>query len=636
MIHVLSHWGPDRIGGWAEGQVGLGHLALWTTPEAVHESCPFGVPEAGVTVTADARIDNRAELMAKLNLRDGNDRSVGDVELIARAYMKWGEECLAHLVGDFAFALWDARARRLFCARDPFGIRPFYFFLDERRFVFGSEIKAIFAAADLPREWNPLYLGLAVLGGKLEGEHTQFRSIVALAPACALSVTAAGARKWRFWRLDPEFEIHFRRDEEYVEAFEEKLQAAVDARLRAPDRVASMLSGGLDATTVTHFAAHSRQFSRDRLTAYTWALRAGDPWHRKDEREYVDAYLAEHPVDHRYIIPNPAEMFTDTPGTRHLLDGPVIGPSSYAAGPTFSAARSQNIRVLLFGHGGDEVASYAPDNFLLGLLMARDWRGLASEAHVHAERLGVPRWKAWKNYIFRPLLNREFVARSIACQDRLAFFRDIVEKREATGLPLAENLIRDSGLAGHLKSRHNPNRAWSHLVRRQQIDAITGSNVWSHIATRFLNTSVLWSSECRFPYLDRRVVEYCVALPPDQHRRDGWPRRLLRRVADRRIPHKIARRFDKSATLPDFDRGLRQLEEQVNEALQRWDAEPRVTAYLDVGEMRRRFALFFADSPTVEPKVGLGALCRAVQLGLFLEKTSSDASGGNDLPGPRG
>lgn len=620
MVDLLAHWGPDGTGRWVGDFVALGHLALWTTPEAIGEDGPLTLAEAGVTITADARIDNREDLMAKLDLRGSGDRVPGDVELIARSYLKWGEACLDHLVGDFAFALWDGRARRLFCARDPFGLRPFYYFVDGGRFVFASESKAILAAADLPRDLNPLYLCLAVLGGKLEGEQTQFRSITALGPACALSVTAAGVKKWRYWQLDPEREIRFPKDDDYVDAFEEIFQQAVDARLRAPGDVASMLSGGLDATTVTQFATQSKRFSRDRLTAYTWALRKGDPWHERDERDYVEAYLAANPIAHRYIIPDPTQMFADIPEIQHLQDGPVVSPTAYVVKPTFSLAREQNIRVLLFGHGGDEVASYDPPNFLLGLFTGGKWRELAGEARAHAKQTGAPEWRAWKNYIFRPLGRRGFVAKSRACQDRLDFFRTIVAGRKTTEFALADSMVRESGMLEYLASLDDPNRAWTHLVRRRQINGIVGSNVWAHIATRLLNGSALWLSECRFPYLDRRVVEYCVALPQEQHRRNGSSRRLLRRTAARRIPSKIASRRDKSPTLPDFDRGLRQIEAPVTDMLRRWESDPRVTAFLAVSVLRRRFAEFFAQTPASAPPGGLGMMCRAVQLGAFLEQ----------------
>src|SRR5262245_29134637 len=151
MVGALAHWVPDCTGTWCNHAVGFGHLALWTTPEAAAEPCPFVQPRSGIVVVADARIDNRDDLIAALGLAQTADH-VGDHELIARAYEKWGEECVAQLVGDFAFALWDPRRRRLLCARDPMGIRPLYYFADERRFVFGTEIKAILSQPHIPTD----------------------------------------------------------------------------------------------------------------------------------------------------------------------------------------------------------------------------------------------------------------------------------------------------------------------------------------------------------------------------------------------------------------------------------------------------------------------------------------------------
>ncbi|HVU32716.1 MAG TPA: asparagine synthetase B, partial [Opitutaceae bacterium] len=144
MVDMLAHWGPDATGVWAAGAIGLGHLALWTTPEAPLERAPYRLEEADIVLTADARIDNRDELRRDLDLAAHPIGSIADAELIVRSYEKWGTDCVDRLVGDFAFALWDGRKRRLFCARDPLGVRPFFYHLDQRRFLFASQIKAIF------------------------------------------------------------------------------------------------------------------------------------------------------------------------------------------------------------------------------------------------------------------------------------------------------------------------------------------------------------------------------------------------------------------------------------------------------------------------------------------------------------
>src|SRR5262249_17245056 len=156
--------------------------------------------------------------------------------------------------------------------------------------IFGTEIKAILSQPHVPAEWNPLRFALFVIGGHLERDQTQFRFIRMLEPATTLTVEASRFHVRRYWHLDPERELRLPSDDDYVDAFEEVFQRAIDARLRSSHRVGTMLSGGLDATTMTSFARASARW-RDDTLAYTWALREGDDWFVRDEREYVDDYL---------------------------------------------------------------------------------------------------------------------------------------------------------------------------------------------------------------------------------------------------------------------------------------------------------------------------------------------------------
>jgi asparagine synthase (glutamine-hydrolysing) len=140
MVATLTHRGPDGSGAWSAGPVGLGHQMLWTTPESLHERLPFTTDRGDLTITADARIDNSDELIAVLRIRD---RQITDSQVILAAYERWGEDCPKHLIGDFAFAIWDARRQALFCARDHFGVKPFYYHhRSGRLFAFGTEMKA--------------------------------------------------------------------------------------------------------------------------------------------------------------------------------------------------------------------------------------------------------------------------------------------------------------------------------------------------------------------------------------------------------------------------------------------------------------------------------------------------------------
>ena len=126
MADTLKHRGPDGINYFARGNVGLGHCMLQSTPESLHETLPLRDEAAGLTITADARIDNRERLITDIPVRAASGHVITDSQLILHAYIKWGEACVDHLLGDIAFAIWHERAQSLFIARDHMSCNPFY------------------------------------------------------------------------------------------------------------------------------------------------------------------------------------------------------------------------------------------------------------------------------------------------------------------------------------------------------------------------------------------------------------------------------------------------------------------------------------------------------------------------------
>jgi asparagine synthase (glutamine-hydrolysing) len=159
MKQAMAYWGPDGSEMWSEGAIGLGHLLLYNTPESLYESLPLRDGAGTLILTAGARLDNRAELFRALNIHPNEQAKMPDSALILKAYQKWGTDCPAHLLGDWAFALWDARQQRLFMARDHYGVTGLYYYRDRRRFFFASSLKGLLALPDLPCRLNPAALG---------------------------------------------------------------------------------------------------------------------------------------------------------------------------------------------------------------------------------------------------------------------------------------------------------------------------------------------------------------------------------------------------------------------------------------------------------------------------------------------
>ncbi|MEA2338528.1 MAG: hypothetical protein QOE82_2535, partial [Thermoanaerobaculia bacterium] len=190
MRDAIEHRGGDGSGSWSDSRATLLHAMLQTTPESVDEPQPHR--EGDLVITADLRIDNRAEL--------GFDEAIGDAALVLAAYRRWGSECVRHLEGDFAFAIWDSRERALFCARDPFGVKPFvYSHLPGKLFAFASEVRALLALEEMPRQVDEKRIADYLSIHFDDVARTFFRAIQRLPGGCTLTLRDGIARVTRYW-----------------------------------------------------------------------------------------------------------------------------------------------------------------------------------------------------------------------------------------------------------------------------------------------------------------------------------------------------------------------------------------------------------------------------------------------------
>ncbi len=273
MTDFMTFRGPDAQEIWIDGNVGFGHTMLRTTFEAETEKQPLTL-DGRVWLTADARIDGRAELIADLEatLRrrlgvpvgsNGHAAALGhghetripnDAELILLAYEAWGEDCAKHLIGDFAFAIWDSRDRKLFCARDHFGVKQFYYARTQNSLVFSNTLNCARLHQDVSSELNEIAIGDYLLFGiNQDLTSTTFTNIQRLAQASSLASSHREQRIRRFWTPPADGNIRLPKFGDYVEQFRHLFSLAVGDRLRTP-RISISMSGGLDSPSVAAMA----------------------------------------------------------------------------------------------------------------------------------------------------------------------------------------------------------------------------------------------------------------------------------------------------------------------------------------------------------------------------------------------
>lgn len=519
MQRTLAAWGPDGEGCWQQGSLALGQMMLWNTPEARYEvlpCCSPGYPQR--VLCADARIDNRSELLTALQIPAAQAATLGDSQLILHAYERWGEACPRYLVGDYAFALWDGGQQRLVCGRDALGLRPFYYHASPHRLIFASDIKAILAVGDVPQELDPdAVLATHYFGARELQTRTLFRQIAKLPAAHTLTFTAEGQQQQRYWHPPTQPAAQPPSLPEAAEQLRQQVEQAVAACLRTPYPVGSHLSGGLDSSSITLLAAQQLAVQGRQLAGlFSWSPPPppGDA-PPTDERARIEVVCRHLNLACDYTALTQEDVIAVC--RRDLRVEPTT--MLYHESLVQQTAAARNIRVLLSGWGGDEAVTHNGQGYLAQLLLAGEWRTLTAALQQFSTRQAVSRWSAWKSQVMTPLLpdwlqawqdRRRPVARQAALTPsvRRLLLRNLRRTRPRAGVLRNQ---RTALLDGYLTQRCE---AWCASGAPQQIDY-------------------------RYPLLDRRLLDFCLGLPPSYFLQQGWKRYLFRRALSDVLPAAI-------------------------------------------------------------------------------------------------
>ena len=523
---------------WKEGgalplivQNGDGALAIQQAGEA-GRSLSRPLHQNGLTIAADVRLDNRAELLTALGMHPAQGATLSDPELLLHAYRRWGIECPQHLLGDFAFALWDESQQRLLCARDFVGTRPFYY---QQRpgqgFVCASDLRALLAHPDVPQRLNLAYVKAELLTGMGQFQHpahTYYAGVEKLPPAHALTVDRSGLRTWAYWQPGRTPERRYANEADYVDEVRQLLHEAVACRVaEAAHGVGAHLSGGLDSSSMAVIAHRILQAEGRSVTGFSWAppfsiVAPNDTPDKDDERPLVEDVAAAAGLPLRYTILTPEHALafarrdhTRQPTTTLQLE---LSTSQDAAG--------LGIRTLLSGWGGDELLVFNGRGYFADLLRRGRWLTLQQEFVARGELHGSAVWKQWIASGLFPLLPTGLMRR--LRQDDFpppSGLPAILRPDFAAALADIEPLVRP-------ELRERPG------VRRMQIALLENGHLpyrmesWaSHGATLGLTYA--------FPLLDQRIVEFALSIPDSLYFQKGWKRYLYRAAMDGILPDEV-------------------------------------------------------------------------------------------------
>jgi asparagine synthase (glutamine-hydrolysing) len=346
MNRSITHRGPDDEGYFVEANVGLAMRRLSIIDvKSGHQ--PISNESEDVWIVYNGEIYNHAELRVELEAKGHKYRTRSDTETIVHLYEQYGRDCVKHLRGMFAFAIWDRRTRKLFAARDRLGIKPFYYRWSNNEFLFGSEIKTILAAPGVKAKFNSETLTEYLAFGYLTGPHTMFEGIWKLMPGHILEL-AEGAEPEikRYWDLTTEPDCEVQPREYYVGQYRELLEAAVSSHLMSDVPLGVFLSGGLDSSAV---AALTKKLRGDRIK--TFAVGYGEK--AFSELSYARQVADHIQSEHYEVHLNREEFFSTLPSLVWHEDEPLAWPSSVAL---YFVARlaKEHVTVVLTGEGSDE------------------------------------------------------------------------------------------------------------------------------------------------------------------------------------------------------------------------------------------------------------------------------------------
>ncbi len=554
----LTFRGPDARAVWCQDSVGFGHTLFRTTWEAQYERQPFTLDQQ-VWIVADARVDARKDLVRELGCEpDVALNQTPDVELILRAYLKWGEACLEHMIGDFSFAIWDGRSRNLFCARDHFGVKLFYYAWIGTTFVFSNTIAALRLHPKVTNHLNESAIAdFLLFDSNWTLDTTFFTDIQKLPAAHQFTLTATHFERRKYWQLVEPETMRFKNQGDYIEGFRERLDEAVSDRMRT-DNVAISFSGGLDSTNMAlaSTTVTQRKGNHIKLKAFTGVYDSLIP---DNERYYAGLAAKALKAPQEYLV-NDAYRPYDGWECKFPRPEPYHSPGLLIE-TTFYKQSANFSRVLLYGEGADEVLKSF--NLFTLLRLDQSLQTLVDLCNSIFRHNVFPPWgtglRAWWRSQWRT--------------------REIPKPQ----LPkwLSKDFVARLSLTDRWRFRDPRNDPLDALATGSKVRFITP--IWERICSNCDMGSHGIPIEVRFPYLDARVVLFGLGLPNMPWTCEKY---LLRRLGRRILPDEIISRPKTGLRGDPVAQSLRCNKELLIK-LSRLFLSPILEKILDVDEWRK-------------------------------------------------
>lgn len=532
MLHRVAHRGPDDEGIYTDGHVALGHcrLSVVDLSSAGHQPYVYGEEKRYVLVY-NGEIYNHPELRNELSSLGFSFQSSCDTEVLATAYACWGEDCLSHLNGMFSFAVYDQQNQTLFCARDRFGVKPFYYTIcNETAFAFASEQKQLLALPGLRAQANYDRLAAFLVLGELDTtEETLFSNIFQLPPGGCLryNVLDHTFKKWQWYQLGvscsleaPSKEIGF---EQAAKNFFFQFEDAVKLRQRSDVPVGYCLSGGLDSSAIVSISAKNNSEAGFRPQC----IHSFSQYKEYDESFFAEQVARENNACLHTVEADPKLLFDELDQIVWQMDEPFGSTSVYAQWCVFRKAKELGLTVMLDGQGADEqLAGYTPfvPVWLAGFLRNKNWtdyhKAFFAWQELHGKHMGHRIGLLAHLYAWLPAKMASYL---------LPLFQ------AKPGGPFS-NRLKCSALHVCMPDRLKNNSEFIKDNLRHGLQALL------HYEDR---NSMAFSIESRVPFLDKNFVESLFPLPLDFKLHNGESKAIMRHALKDILPEMVRCRKDK-------------------------------------------------------------------------------------------
>jgi asparagine synthase (glutamine-hydrolysing) len=617
MLRAQQVYAPDPPAFWSVGDLALGRRLFRTLPEDRFDRGPVTGGGGRWTLVADIRLDNRGELCAALGIEAERAAILSDAAVAMAAVERWGEEVVDRLIGDFALALWDRDRARLLLARDFLGQKPLHYHRGAGFFAFSSMAKGLHALPEIPAAPNNEAVAAFVALMPEDGPETFFAGVEKVQAGHAVVVTRDGLRSERWWK-PPLRDLGLNGAEEHAEALREHFDRAVADRLRvAGGGIASHLSAGLDSSTVTATAARLLAPGGGRLTAFTAVPHEGFSGKAPaevilDEGPHAASLAAMYPnIDH-VLVPNKGSPVGSLDRHFFLNERPVLNLCNTVwINQIQDLARDRGLRVLLTGARGNMSISYDGMPFLTQLASSGRLLRLARESWAlvrNGTRAGTV--AAQTIGPFLPGVVWRAIGRMRGRGRKLTDYTAI--NPEAIEALRLRELAAERGLDPSYRPRRD--------ARETRLWALARSDMANY------NKGTLggWGIDTRDPTADRRLIEFCLAVPLDQYLRDGRRRALVRTAFADRLPPAIVDERRKGYQAADWYEGMTAARGVIAEELGRIAAFAPARASLDTAKMERLVREWPAGGWTKQATIEKYrlALMRGVSAGHFVRKAS--------------